>query len=145
MGAEKGNNNVFNDFIDSLTNKDIKKALFVFDKSAKWITPEGEFYGHEEIGHYLKWFGNNIRTIGVADTGLISEGNNFACEMVLEGSNDGEDWQVTAISMCEITNDRIKSLKTVYDRLSVARQVARDGLAGLAVSKIIERMEEGLH
>ena len=145
MGDEKENSKVFYDFIKALKNKDMEKALSFFDEGAEWITPEGEFHDEEELGRYLKWFGDNIHTVSVSNIRLVSKGNIAACELFLEGNSEGENWQVTALSYCEVNNSRIIYLRTVYDRLSVARQVARDGLAGLAVSKIVERMEEGLH
>ncbi|MFO8143836.1 MAG: nuclear transport factor 2 family protein [Dehalococcoidales bacterium] len=145
MGDENENKIIFNNFIEVLKNRDMERALSSFAEGAEWIAPEGKFSGKGEIERYLKWFGDNILAIRFADTGLISQGNCAACELVLEGNSDGEKWQVTALSVCEFVDGGIKNLRTVYDRLSVARQVATEGLAGLAVSKIIERMEEGLN
>ena len=136
---------ILSGFIESLNNRDMEKALSFFDENAEWITPEGKFTGRGELGPYLKWFGENILDVRVADRGLISQGRLSACEMVLEGNSEGENWEVTALSICELTDARIIYMRTVYDRLGVAKQVAREGLAGLAVSKIVERMEEGLH
>jgi hypothetical protein len=49
--------------------------------------------------------------------------------------------------MCayEFTNDKIKEVRTVYDRLLMAKQAAKGWLSKTLVNSIVKQAEKGLH
>jgi len=49
--------------------------------------------------------------------------------------------------MCayEFTDDKIQEVRTVYDRLLIAKQVAKGWLAKRLVNSIVKQAEKGLH
>jgi len=132
-------------FVESLGKRDIEKALSFCAEDAIWITPEGMFNGREELRRYLTWSSRSTSAIRATGIESIVQGNRGAYEHILEGTSEGANWEVLALCAYEFGDDKIRSLRTVYDRLLVAKQVAKGGMAGMAVNTIIKRMEKGLH
>lgn len=141
----EGNKETLRDFIGALEKKDIDMALSLCSDNATWITPEGEFSGCSKMREYLDWFSENITGIRDGGVGTLVSGDIGASEHVLEGTSEGENWEVQAVSTFELVSGKINRILTTYDRLSVARQVAKEGIAALAVNTMIDSMEEGLH
>ena len=144
-GAGEGYEGIMHGFIKALGERDIEKALSFCAEYTSWVTPEGTFNGREELRRYLTWSSRITSSIRATGIEAIVQGNRGAYEHVLEGTSEGIKWKVLALCVYEFENDKIRSLRTVYDRLSVAKQVAKGGMAGVAVNTIIKRMEKGLH
>ena len=136
---------IMHGFVEALGKRDVEKALSFCTEDAIWVTPEGTFKGREELGRYLEWLSQTTSAIRATGIHAIVQGDRGAYEHVLEGTSEGVKWEVLALCACEFSNDKIQSLRTAYDRLSVAKQVAEGGLARTVVNSIIKRMEEGLH
>ena len=144
-GEGEGYESIMHGFVEALGKRDVEKALSFCTEDAIWVTPEGTFKGREELGRYLEWLSQTTSAIRATGIKAIVQGNRGAYEHVLEGTSEGVKWEVLALCACEFSNDKIQSLRTAYDRLSVAKQVAEGGLARTVVHAIIKRMEEGLH
>ena len=144
-GAGEGYEGIMHGFIKALGERDIEKALSFCAEYAIWVTPEGTFNGREELRRYLTWSSRITSSIRATGIEAIVQRDRGAYEHVLEGTSEGIKWKVLALCVYEFENDKIRSLRTVYDRLSVAKQVAKGGMAGVAVNTIIKRMEKGLH
>lgn len=136
---------IMHGFVEALGKRDVEKALSFCAEDAIWVTPEATFKGREELRRYLTWSSQTTSAIRATGIKAIVQGNRGAYEHVLEGISEGAKWEVLALCVYEFSNDKIQSLRTVYDRLSVAKQVAKGGLARTAVNAIIKRMEKGLH
>lgn len=136
---------IMHGFVEALGKRDIEKALSFCAEDAIWITPEGMFNGKEDLRRYLTWSSRNTSAIRATGIEAIVQENRGAYEHVLEGTSEGAKWEVLALCVYEFANDKIRSLRTVYDRLSIAKQVAKGGMARVAVNSIIKRMEKGLH
>jgi len=76
--------------------------------------------------------------------GIMAQGNAGVYEHVLSGTFDGMKWELLAICVYEFSGEKVKNLRTVYDRLLLAKQVSKGLLAKKAVNSIIENMEKGL-
>jgi len=63
----------------------------------------------------------------------------------LEGSYEGMKYQILALCIYEFKGDKIKHVRSAYDRLSLAKQIAKGQIVKTAVNSIINRMEKGLH
>jgi len=52
--------------------------------------------------------------------------------------------EIPAMFVFEFSNDKIQQGRAYYDRLSIAKQVAKGGMEKMAVDGIINVMEKGL-
>ena len=134
-------------FKDVYNKKDIEEILSFFTEDADWVNPDGVFKGKEEIKNHFKWGFEIIPDEKIIESGgqIIAEEDRAAYEHILEGSYEGMKYQILALGICEFKGDKIQHVRTVYDRLSLAKQLAKGKIAKTAVNSIINRMEKGLH
>jgi len=139
-------NNMMREFIDALNKKDLEKSLSFFAEDADWLNTEGKFKGKEELKKYLKWVFGISPDQKVIESGvkIIAEEDKAVYEHILEGSFEGIKYQVLALCIYESKGDKFQHLRTTYDRLSMAKQLAKGPVAKTAVNSIINRMEKGL-
>ena len=134
-------------FRDALNKKDLEKSLSFFAEDADWINPNGEFKGKKEIKNYFKWVFevNTDQKIIESGVKIIAEEDKAVYEHILEGSVEGMKYQILSLCIYESKGDKFQHLRTTYDRLSIAKQLAKGPIAKTAVNSIINRMEKGLH
>ena len=111
------------------------------------VNPDGVFKGKEEIKNYLKRVFDTSPDLKIIESGvkIIAEEDRAVYEHILEGSYEGMKYQILALGICEFKGDKIQHVRTVYDRLTLAQQLAKGKIAKTAVNSIINRMEKGLH
>jgi len=138
---------IMRNFKDALNKKDIEESLSFFTEDADWVDPNGVFKGKEEIKKYLKWGFEVSPDQKVIESGvkIIAEEDRAVYEHILEGSYEGMKYQILALCIYEFKKDKIQHIRTVYDRLLEAKQLAKGPIAKTAVNSIINRMEKGLH
>ena len=138
---------IMRNFKDALNKKDIEESLSFFSEDADWVDPNGIFKGKEEIKKYLKWGFEVSPDQKVIESGvkIIAEEDRAAYEHILEGSYEGMKYQILALCIYEFKGDKIQHIRTAYDRLSLAKQLAKGKIAKTAVNSIINRMEKGLY
>jgi len=134
-------------FVKAIEARDTDKALSLCTEDATWTTPHGTFKDKGELKRYISWMNEAVADQKVTETGIkvMAHGNSGVYEHVLSGTSDGAKWEVLAVCVYEFSGDKIQNIRTVYDRLAVAKQVAKGMLATRAVDGIINRMERGLH
>ncbi len=144
--AEAKIENIVRDYAKALSDKDIDKALSFCTDDAVWVTPQGTFKGKEELRHYLSWMAQSMPDLLITETGIgvIAHGNKAVYEHTFFGTFEGMEWEVLAMCAYEFSGDKIQNLRTVFDRLSVAKQAAQGWMAKTAVDSIIENMQKGL-
>jgi uncharacterized protein (TIGR02246 family) len=133
-------------FKDAYNKKDLEKTLSFFAEDADWVNPNGEFKGKEEIKNYFKWVFevNTDQKIIESGVKIIAEEDKAVYEHILEGSFEGMKYQILALCIYEFKKDKFQHLRNTYDRLSMAKQLAKGPIAKTAVNTIIKRMEKGL-
>jgi len=133
-------------FRDALNKKDLEKALSFFAEDADWVNPNGEFKGKDEIKNYFRWGFEISPDQKIIESGvkIIAEEDKAVYEHILEGSFEGVNYQILALCIYEFKGDKFQHLRTTYDRLSMAKQLAKGPVAKTAVNSIINRMEKGL-
>ena len=133
-------------FRDALNEKDLEKSLSFFTEDADWLNPDGEFKGKEELNKYLKWGFEISPDQKIIESGIkiIAEEYKAVYEHILEGSFEEMKYQILALCIYEFKGDKFQHLRSVYDRLSMAKQLAKGPIAKTAVNTIINRMEKGL-
>jgi ketosteroid isomerase-like protein len=138
---------IMRNFKDAYNKKDLEESLSFFAEDADWVNPDGVFKGKEKIKSYLKWAFEIIPDHKIIESGvkIIAEEDRAVYEHILEGSYEGMKYQILALCIYEFKGDKIKHVRSAYDRLSLAKQVAKGPIAKTAVNSIIKQMEKGLH
>jgi ketosteroid isomerase-like protein len=138
---------VMHEFIDALVKKDVEKALSCFADDASFQTDEGTFKGKSEIKRYLTWLANTVSNhkITEAGIGLLVKGNTVVYESDQEGTYQGRKFGMRVVCIHEFKGEKFQDVRTISDRLSVARQAVKGWMATRAVNSIVNAMEKGLH
>jgi uncharacterized protein (TIGR02246 family) len=133
-------------FKDAYNKKNLEKSLSFFAEDADWVNPNGVFKGKEEIKNYFKWVFevNTDQKIIESGVKIIAEEDKAVYEHILEGSVEGMKYQILALCIYESKGDKFQHLRNTYDRLSMAKQLAKGPIAKTALNTILKRMEKGL-
>ena len=144
--AEEKIKGIMRNLVKAMVKKDVDKALSFLADDADWVTPMGTFKGREEVKRYLTWMTQSTPDLAIKESGIgiIAQGDKAFYEHVLEGTLEGMKLEVLAMCAYEFSDEKIQHLRTVYDRLSIAKQAAQGWLATKAVNSIIKHMEKGL-
>ena len=77
-------------------------------------------------------------------TALLRRGNQAFVEHVISGTLNGVRAEYLALCAYELKDEKIKEVRAVYDRLSLAKQAARGWLAKWLVGQVVKQVEKGL-
>ncbi len=133
-------------YVKTFEDGDVEKALSFFTEDGAITCPEGTFAGKDNLRRYLEYCAGKMKNIAVKPSGnqiITGEGKAFF-EHIIEATIDGKRGSVLAMCAYEFADDKIKSLRTTYDRLTVARQAAQGWIAGTLVNMIVKEAEKGL-
>lgn len=138
---------IIREFVGAMVAADTDKAVSFVADDVRWVTPEGTFDGKAEIRRYIGWTAEFVQNMSYSETGigLMVQGDQAAYEHLFQG--DVEGTQVQWLAMCgyEFAGDKIQSMRTVYDRLSVLQQAASGWLEETMINAVVKRAEKGLH
>lgn len=134
------------DFLKALQARHVEEVLSFFAPDGVWIAPEGTFSGKARIESYLDWQFNRGRDFKLAEVenGVVVEGNRAFIEHTVAYTLSGERVEYVVLCALEMKDGQVKRIRTVYDRLSLGRQVARGPLSRWAVARVVRRAEDGL-
>ena len=130
---------------EALNKRDVDKAVSFFAEDAIQIIPEGTFKGKNEIKRYFTWLLKQYTKLTLTETEIIVEGNKAAHVYVIEGTTTRGKERVPCVSVLEFKNGKVQHLSSFYDRLSIAKQMARGVIQTRTVNAIVKRMDKGLH
>jgi ketosteroid isomerase-like protein len=138
---------IMREFVQALVRKDVEKAVSYFADDASWRTNEGTFNGKSEIRNYLTWMSKMVENPRITDAGigLLVKGNTAVYESDQEGTYEGTKYGMRVICVHEFKGEEFQNVRTIYDRLSLAKQAAKGWLAESVVNSVVNRMEKGLH
>jgi hypothetical protein len=138
---------IMRNFKEAYNKKDLEESLSFFAEDADWVNPDGVFKSKEEIKSYFKWVFEIIPDQKLIESGvkIIAEEDRAVYEHILEGSYEGMKYKILVLCIYEFKGDKIQHVRSTYDRLSLAKQVAKGQIAKTAVNSIIKQMEKGLH
>ena len=130
----------------SMASGDNQHLLSFMREDSLWIAPQGTFKGIAQAGKYLTWIisSNKDYKITVNGIGIIVQGNTAVSEQELSGIYNGLPWSVQSVCIWEFKEGKIETLKTVYDVLSQAQQLAKGGIEKVAVKSITNASRKGL-
>jgi uncharacterized protein (TIGR02246 family) len=125
---------------------DAEKMIVYFTDDAVAINPYGTFKGKEAIkGNFAAMF-NNMKDIKVTETGngIIVHGDKAFFEHVISGIFQGKKYEMLAMCAYEFSGEKIKSMRTVYDRLLIAQQVVTGWPAKPIVNMVVKQTEKAV-
>jgi len=145
--ADEGTETLARDFLKALQARHVEQILALFSDDGTWIAPEGTFTGKASIGAYLDWQFNRGQDFKITEceNGVVVEGNRAFIEHTIAFTLQGGRAEYVALSALELKNGRVKRIRTVYDRLSLERQIARGPLSRWAVDRLVRQEEDGLY
>ena len=135
---------------EALNKGDVEKAVSFVADDVVGITPDGTFNGKAENKRYFEWMlhnaaENKLSDLKLTETGIYAEGNAVTHEYVMGGTTREGKMSVPAVAVAEIKNGKVQRVHMYYDRLALAKQMARGVVATRTVNAMISRMEKGLH
>jgi len=135
------------EFKDAMESRDVERILSFFTEDAEWQAPEGTFKGKEQMRRYITWNKQMIPDLKMTESGvkIVVEGEIGVYDHVLSGTVDGSKWSTLALCVYQFAGDKLKGIRSVYDRLAIAKQVSKGAMAKMAVNGILSSMEKGLH
>jgi len=138
--------NIMRDFVKTLESGDVEKELSFFTDDAVWDAPEGVFKGKDELKGYLTWAAETFRGAKARDAGIgiITQGNKAAYEQIWSGTFEGVRWENPFLCSYEFSGEKIQRIRTVQDRLSLVKQVAKGWFPKKIVNSLVAKAEAGL-
>lgn len=136
--------NLMREFVGMMAKGDVEKALSYFADDATWVTPNGTFRGKEELRHCLTQMAQSMQDMAVTESGngILVQGNKAFFEHVIAGTMEGMRGEVLAMCAYEFSDEKIQLTRTVYDRLSMAQQVAKGLIPRWLVGMIVKKAEK---
>ena len=133
-------------FVKSMEDLDIDKAVSLCTEDFEWLTPMQLFKGEAGLRKFFKWLNESVKDFKVAESGIgiLVEGDKAFFEHTMSGEMQGEKVSFLAICTYEFSGDKIKTGRTVYDRLGIAEQASSQWLPKKLVKTIINQMQKGL-
>jgi len=138
---------IMRDFDKAVEEKDVEKALSLLTDDVNYITSEGTFKGKGELRRYLTWAIRSSPDQRIVDAGIgvMVKGEKAVYEHNVVATYKGMKYEVPTVCVYEFEGEKIQRLRTVSDRLTIAKQVARGWLERMIVNSFLSRMEKGLH
>jgi ketosteroid isomerase-like protein len=136
---------IMHDFVGAMAKGDVEKGVSLCAEDVVWSLPEGTFKGREGVKHYLTWLAQSTadRTVTDSGIGIMVQGNKAVYEHSWKGTMKGMKWEGQYICVYEFSDEKIQNIRTVYDRLSIAKQAAKGWLARTIVNSIAKRWPKG--
>ena len=102
------------------------EAADFFADDGVWITPFGKFVGKEQIKKYLNWQNSQMSwTAEGAGNHIIVSDKKAFYEHLVKANVQGKSVELSAMCAWEFDeNDKVKEVRTVYDRFSTLEQAA---------------------
>jgi len=133
------------DFAQSLEAGDVEKSMNLFTDDPVYDTPYGNYKGKEAVKQLLTAMSKNMKGMKVTESGngIIVQGDKAFFEHALSGTYQGKKYEMLGICAYEFSGDKIKYMRTVFDRLLTSQQVA-PWPASLMVNMIVNQSKKAV-
>jgi ketosteroid isomerase-like protein len=137
---------IMREFAQTMAAGDVEKALSYLTDDAVWVTPYGTYKGKEAIKGLLAAMSRNMKDQKCTETGngIIVQGDKAFFEHVLSGTYQGQKYEFLGMCAYEFSGEKIKNMRTVYDRLLVAQQCAKGWLAKSVVNMVVKQSDKAM-
>jgi ketosteroid isomerase-like protein len=136
---------IMRELVKAMAAGDVEKMLSYYAEDAVVTNPYGTFRGMEAKRFMTTNF-RNFKDIKVTETGngIIVQGDKAFFEHVISGTFQGKKWEMLALCAYEFAGDKVKAMRTVYDRLLIAQQVVTGWPAKPIVNMVVKQMEKAM-
>ena len=138
--------NIIRDFVQAFLDEDADRVLQYVTDNVIWSSPDSTLNGKAGLKKYVEWLREANPEVGIKESGLgiIVDGDKAFAEQILSGIHHGKKWETLALCAYEFNGGKIKAIRTVYDRLFIARQVSRGLIVKKAMKKLAGAFGRGL-
>ena len=137
---------IMREFVKAMAAGGVEKTLAYFSEDAVSTDPYGTYKGKEAIKRNLTAMSKNMKDMKVTETGngIIVQGDKAFFEHILSGTYQGKKFEMLAMCAYEFGGDKIKAVRSVYDRLLTAQQTAKGWPAKPLVNMIVRQAEKAM-
>jgi ketosteroid isomerase-like protein len=137
---------IMREFAKEWGTMDVEKMTAYFTDDAVNADPGGTAKGKEAIKSHLAAMSRNMKNIKVTETGngIIAQGDKAFFEHIISGTYQGKKFEMLAMCAYEFSGDKIKNVRTVYDRLLVAQQSVKGWPAKSIVNMVVKQSEKSM-
>lgn len=123
--SEEKIKSIVHGFGEAFVRRDMEKMLSFFAEDAVWVSPAGTFKGKEGLRRVLTWDTQISPTVKSKPSGIgiIVKENKAVTEDISEGLYEGKKCQTLAVTVFELSDDKIQHIRLFYDKLSIIKQV----------------------
>jgi len=134
------------EFVKSLEANDIEKALSFCTEDITFVSPYGTYVGKEKVRLYLVWMLDTLQNMKFTETGvgILVKRDKAVYEHIITGKHEGSELEFLAICTYLFENEKIKEVRDVFDRLTMADQAVKGWLPKKMVGAIVQQSRKGL-
>jgi hypothetical protein len=137
---------IMREFVKAMAAGDGDKVVSYVTDDAVSVTPYGTLKGKEAIKQNIAAMAKNMKNMSVTETGngIIIHGDKAFFEHILSGTFQGLKFEMLAMCAYEFQGDKIKNIRSVYDRLLIAHQVTKGWPAKPIVNMVVKQSEKAM-
>jgi ketosteroid isomerase-like protein len=137
---------IMREFVGTMSDGDVEKSLAYFAEDGAWVNPNGTAKGKAELRRYIAWMYDQMKDVKVKEcgNGIIAQGNKAFFEHEISATVQGKRASVLAFCAYEFEGDKIKNVRTAFDRLGMAQQTVGGWLPKMMVNMMVKQAEKGL-
>jgi ketosteroid isomerase-like protein len=129
---------------DAVERKDIELILSCFQDDGEVEVSGLTFKGKEDIRKAIDWMYQTFGTIQFQPIVILVDENVFFEEFVLCATPDGREFQIKAAEVLLYEDYKIAGLRLYFDRLEIARVLAKGFVERFVVDKLHQATLKGL-
>jgi hypothetical protein len=135
---------IMRDFVQALAKGDGDKITSMVTDDSTWVAPGSTFKGKEEIKSYVKALSQSVKNIKVTESGngIIVGADKAFFEHVISGTFQGKNFEYLAMCAYEFEGDKIKRVRSVNDRLTLAKQAAPGWFSKWIINMVVNQVEK---
>jgi ketosteroid isomerase-like protein len=137
---------IMREFVKAMAAGDAEKTVSYLTEDAVSVTPYSAYKGKEAIKQNVLAMARNMKDMKVteAGNGVMVQGDKGFFEHVLSGTFQGKKFEMLAMCAYEFSGDKIKNVRSVYDRLLTAKQVVKGWPATPIVNMVVKQTEKAV-
>jgi ketosteroid isomerase-like protein len=137
---------IMREFVQVMASGDVAKTMGYLVDDPVYITPYGPYQGKEAVKQLLTAMSKNMKDMKVTESGngIICQGDKAFFEHTISGTYQRKKYEFLAMCAYEFSGDKIKTMRTVYDRLLAAQQLVKGWPAKPIVNMVVRQSEKSV-
>jgi len=137
---------IMREYVKAMADGDVEKCLACCTEDTVVDNPYGTYKGKNEVKLSLEAMARNMKNMKVTETGngIIVNGDKAFFEHVITGMYEGQNFEFLAMCAYEFNGDKIAKVRSVWDKLRIAQQVAKGWPARPMVNMIVKQTDKAM-